>query len=232
MGQFHDRSYPGEQGRYREARDALLAAEIELRRRIEEVAAMRRALPLGGALKDDYVFTEGGDDLADTTTERKTTLLQLFHGGKDDLAVYSFMYAPGGAACPMCTAMLDSLNGNAPHIAERVNLAVVAKAPIGTIRDWARSRGWRNLRMLSSGGTTYNADYFAEPPDGDQIPPLNVFRRTPEGIFHAYCTELLYGPTEDGQHNRHVDLLWPLWNVFDLTAAGRGEDWFPATSYE
>ena len=86
--------------------------------------------------------------------------------------------------------------------------------------------------MLSSGGTTYNADYFAETPDGDQIPPLNVFRRTPEGIFHAYGTELLYGPTEDGQHNRHVDLLWPLWNVFDLTAAGRGEDWFPATSYE
>ena len=32
--------------------------------------------------------------------------------------------------------------------------------------------------------------------------------------------------------NRHVDLLWPLWNVFDLTSAGRGENWIPATAYE
>ena len=80
MGQFHDRNYPGEDEHYREARDALLAAEVDLRRRIEEVAAMRRALPLGGALKDDYVFTEGGDDLADTATERKTTLLQPVPG--------------------------------------------------------------------------------------------------------------------------------------------------------
>ncbi|MDP6604529.1 MAG: DUF899 family protein [Rhodospirillales bacterium] len=232
MGRFHDRSYPGEEGAYREARDALLGAEIELRRRIEDVAAMRRALPLGGALKDDYVFTEGGDDLAGTVTDKKTRLSQLFEGGMDELVVYSFMYAPGGQACAGCTAFLDSLNGSALHIAQRVNLAVVAKAPIATIREWARGRGWRDLRMLSSGGSTYNADYFAETPDGDQIPALNVFRRSAGGIFHAWGAEMLYAPVDDGQHNRHIDIMWPLWNVLDLTAAGRGEDWFPATVYE
>jgi predicted dithiol-disulfide oxidoreductase (DUF899 family) len=24
-----------------------------------------------------------------------------------------------------------------------------------------------------------------------------------------------------------VDLLWPLWNVLDLTPKGRGTDWYP-----
>lgn len=42
------RPYPGESAAYREARTALLAEEIELRRHIERVAAQRRALPPGG----------------------------------------------------------------------------------------------------------------------------------------------------------------------------------------
>ena len=40
--------FPGESPAYRDARLALLAAEIELRRHIERVAAMRRAVPGGG----------------------------------------------------------------------------------------------------------------------------------------------------------------------------------------
>ena len=30
---------------------------------------------------------------------------------------------------------------------------------------------------------------------------------------------------------RHVDLLWPLWNVLDLTPEGRGTDWYPQVHY-
>jgi predicted dithiol-disulfide oxidoreductase (DUF899 family) len=39
--------FPGESDEYRLARNRLLAAEIELRRTIERVAAQRRALPPG-----------------------------------------------------------------------------------------------------------------------------------------------------------------------------------------
>ena len=39
--------FPNESGAYRAARTALLAEEIELRRHIERVAEMRRALPPG-----------------------------------------------------------------------------------------------------------------------------------------------------------------------------------------
>ena len=44
--------YPNESKEYRAARNALLDAEIELRAQIEAVAAKRRALPLGGELKE------------------------------------------------------------------------------------------------------------------------------------------------------------------------------------
>ena len=93
-------------------------------------------------------------------------------------------------------------------------------------------RGWGNLRLLSSGGTTFNADYLAEADDGNQWPIVDVFQGTGfqgtgEGIFHRYATEMFRAPSEEGQHPRHVDLLWPLWNALDLTPEGRGTDRYP-----
>ncbi len=48
--------YPNESAAYRQAREALLAEEIELRRHIERVAEQRRALPDGGEVPQDYAF--------------------------------------------------------------------------------------------------------------------------------------------------------------------------------
>jgi len=224
MGRFHQDSFPGESNAYREARDALLAAEMDLRKQVEAVAELRRTLPPGGELKEDYVFDEGDD-------AHETQFSELFENGHEILLLYSFMYSGDGDPCPMCTAFLDSLNGNAPHIRQRVGLAIVAKAPIDKIQAFARSRGWNNLRMLSSGRNSYNADYFGERPEFGQIPSMNVFRNTANGIRHLYNTELFFVPPEDGQHPRHMDMMWPLWNVFDLTPEGRGADWFPGRDY-
>jgi predicted dithiol-disulfide oxidoreductase (DUF899 family) len=44
--------FPNESPEYRKARNALLAEEIGLRRHIERVAALRRALPLGGQISE------------------------------------------------------------------------------------------------------------------------------------------------------------------------------------
>ena len=228
MGEHHDKRFPGESDDYRTARDSLLSAELALRRQIEEVAAQRRALPPGGPLKEDYVFAEA---LGSGET-KETRFSQLFEDGKDSLFVYSFMFAPKDEnPCPACTSLLDGLNGSAPHIRDRVSFAVVGKAPLPRLLDWAEGRGWSNLRLLSSEGNSYNADYFGETPDGGQIPAINIFRRTTNGIHHAYNSELLYAPWEEGQHGRHADMLWPLWNVLDLTPDGRGTDWFPRFSY-
>ena len=116
----------------------------------------------------------------------------------------------------MCTSLLDGLNGSAPHIGQRINLAVVAKAPVRKIRDWARQRNWRNLRLLSSGGTTYNADYFGEMPDGEQIGVVNVFQRTGDTVHHTYHSELIFVPSAEGQNPRHMDLIWPRARAFPV----------------
>jgi len=225
MARLHDRQFPGETAAYREAREALLAAEMDLRRQVEAVARQRRALPRGGRVPEDYVFTEGP---AGEKAVRQVRFSELFATASDTLVLYSFMYPPDGSPCPMCTAFLDGLDGDARHAAKRVNLAVAAKTPIETLGAWAAKRGWRHLRLLSSDGTTYNRDYWAESPDGAQLPMLNVFRRTGEGIFHSWGSEMLYAPTEPGQNPRHVDAQWSLWNLLDLTPEGRGSDWYPA----
>jgi predicted dithiol-disulfide oxidoreductase (DUF899 family) len=224
----HSVRFPGESQAYRAARDELLDAEIELRRQTEAVAAKRRNLPLGGEVPEDYVFDEQSDD----GTVRQVRLSELFADGKDTLIVYSYMYGPQVAApCVMCTSILDALDGEAPHVVQRVNLAVVAKSPIERVRQFARERGWRNLRLLSSARNTYNRDYQGELPDGSQMPALNVFVRRDGRVHHFYATEALFVPADPGQNQRHVDSIWPLWNLFDLTPEGRGENWYPRLSY-
>ena len=126
--------FPRESRSYRRARNKLLQAEAKLRKQVEQVAALRRKLPPGGEVPQDYEFEEDGS--------RKVHLSELFGRGKDSLVLYSFMYGPNmEKACPMCTAFLDSLDGAAPHIAQRASLAVVAKSPIGRILEFGRSRG-------------------------------------------------------------------------------------------
>jgi len=57
MPKLHDKKFPGESEAYREARNNLLKAEIKLRSQVEEVAALRRTLPRGGALKILMTFS-------------------------------------------------------------------------------------------------------------------------------------------------------------------------------
>ena len=219
---------PGEDEAYRKARAELLEAERSLRREVERVAALRRALPPGGLLPTDYVFEER----APSGEPREVALSELFALPGKSLLLYSFMYAEGTTPCPMCTSFLDSLNGVAPHVRGVMNLAVVARGPIGQVVDWADQRGWSALRMLSSAGNTYHADYLSEAPNGAQIPMINVFRRDGDVIRHFWSSEMFFAENEDGQHPRHVDMAFPLWNLLDYTPEGRPADFFPQLAYD
>jgi predicted dithiol-disulfide oxidoreductase (DUF899 family) len=230
---YHSQHFPNESTAYRDARNQLLKAEMALRKNIEEVAALRRKLPLGGELPEDYVFDEGAADLADTKTVRTTHLSELFSPGKETLAIYNYMFGPQmKEPCVSCTSILDGLNGSALHILQRVNFAVAAKSPLARIREVARGRGWKNLRLLSSSDNTYNSDYHGESPKGDQFPSLNVFVRRDGKIYHFYHSELLFAPKEPGMDGRHVDMIWPIWNFFDYTPEGRGTNWNPRLRYD
>ena len=118
---LHDTRFPGESSEYRRARDELLQAELELRRQIEGVAAQRRALPLGGEVPSDYPFDEWD---AAVGKVRQVRLSELFAPGKDSLVVYNFMFKPGDTGrpldvpCPLCTSIIDGLDGAVPHITE------------------------------------------------------------------------------------------------------------------
>jgi predicted dithiol-disulfide oxidoreductase (DUF899 family) len=216
--------FPGESSRYRTARNRLLAAEIDLRKQVERVASLRRKLPLGGPVPEDYVFDEGSG--------RQVKLSELFLDNLDTLLLYSYMFGPHvKQPCPMCTSFLDSLEGAAIHLTQRANLAVAAKSPIGRIQQIAEGRGWKRLRLLSSANNNYNRDYYGENPEGGQLPMMNVFTRRKDKIYHTYATELQFLLPEKGQNQRHIDMLWPLWNLLDLTPEGRGTNWFPSLTY-
>jgi predicted dithiol-disulfide oxidoreductase (DUF899 family) len=228
----HSFRFPAESDAYRHARNELLQAEVDLRRRVEEVAALRRELPLGGEVPEDYLFEEGSSDLSDSRTVRQVSLSELFQTGKNTLAIYSFMFGPKmKAACPMCTSIVDALNGTVVHTNQRMSLAVVAKSPLERIRSFARERGWNRVRLLSSAGNNYNRDYYGENAEGGQQPSLNIFVRSGAKIHHFWSSELVLVAPDPGQNQRHVDMIWPLWNLLDFVPEGRGTDWFPSLTY-
>ncbi len=214
-------SYPNESKAYRKARNELLKAELELRAQIERVSEQRRDLPSGGLLKEDYVFQE----VANGNTQA-VQFSDLFLSNKDTLFIYSFMFSPNmDGPCPMCASILDGLNGQMMHINERINLVAVAKHSPEVLNKYAKERGWSKLRLLSSEKNSYNVDYYGEQ-DGRQITIANVFVRDGQEIRHFYGSEMTFTPIikENGNimHMRHLDLIWPVWNVFDMTPIGRG----------
>jgi len=224
---IHDVRFPNESREYRDARNALLLAERELRRQIEQVAAQRRALPLGGEVEQDYGF----DEMVNGARSRET-LSDLF-GAHDTLVAYNYMFSPkeGARPCPMCTSMLDGMDGQAKHFTQRAALVAIARAPIERVMEFARARGWRDLRLVSSANNSFNADYRGEKEDCSQLPVLHVFVRRGGKIFHTWSSELLFAPEDPGENARHVDFIWPLWNVLDATPEGRGTEWFPKLVY-
>lgn len=212
--------FPNETPEYRQARNALLAEEIELRRHIERVAALRRKLPFGGAVPKDYVFA--GPNGA-------VRISQLF-GGKEALVIYSMMFGPQREqACPMCTAMLSSWDGAARSLRERVALAVTARSPFERLADFKKERGWKNLQLYSDTEGDYTRAYVTAE-DGD-VPGLSVFLRENGTVRHFWSGEMSGEMADPGQDPRGAPDLDPLWTVLDLTPSGRGATWYPKLEY-
>jgi predicted dithiol-disulfide oxidoreductase (DUF899 family) len=214
---------------YAAKREALRLAEIELMRHQEQVAALRRALP-PGAVVEDYPFEEGPRDLdAGDAPITTTRLSELFSGADRPLVIYHRMFGKlQTQPCEMCTMWIDGFNGVAQHLAQNVDFAIVAAADLPSLRGHARSRGWRNLQLLSGGASTFKFDLGSEDAEGWQDSTVSVFTRDGDGrVRHRYSAH----PRMDDQiAERGIDLLSPVWNVFDLLPEGRGE-WLPDNTY-
>ena len=214
--------YPNDSAEYREARVALLAEEIELRRHIERVAAQRRALPPGGEARDYRFKDEDG----------KTVSLADLFGLHDTLVTYFWMYGPERERpCPMCTSFLGSLDIPVRDISQRIAMAVIGRSPVERQLAFARERGWSNLKFYATVGDDFARDYRGLAFDGSEWPALDVWVRRDGKVLHFWGSEL-GGTADPGQDARGAPDPTPLWNILDLTPAGRGTDWYPALAYD
>jgi predicted dithiol-disulfide oxidoreductase (DUF899 family) len=213
---------PNESAEYRAARTALLAEEIELRRRVEAVAAQRRALPPGGAVTGDYRF-EGEDGVTD--------LAGLF-AGKDTLIAYGFMFGlRRERPCPMCVNLLSAWEGNAADIGQRASLVVIARSPIEKLMAWKRERGWKALRLYSDVNDHYSQDYFGVDAEGADTSSINVFVRGDGGVRHFWSDEMTESTADPGQDPRGAPDPAALWLALDMTPEGRPAGWYPKLDY-
>jgi len=204
-----ERRYPNESRAYRDARDALLKDEQELVDKVKSVAAKRRTLPLGGRLKENYVFRSANNG----SVGKEVKFTELF-ADKNTLLLYSFMFGPNwDKPCPSCTSLVDGFDRTWYQVSRDAAFAAIAKAPAERINAWAKERGWSQITLVSGSECSYQADYQCQEDSDDmQLPVMHVFTRREGEIFHFWGTEL---PAN------HLDTVWPYWNIMDYTPEGR-----------
>jgi predicted dithiol-disulfide oxidoreductase (DUF899 family) len=213
--------FPNESREYREARTALLAEEIELRRHIQRVAAQRRALPPGGVAGDHRFLDEDGKELS---------LADLF-GRHDTLFTYFWMYGPERERpCPMCTSFVGSLDIPAPDIEQRLAMAIVGRSPVGRQLAFARERGWRHLKFYQTVGDGF-AKAYRGLVDGNEWAMVTVWKRTGTEVRLFWAAEGGLDTADPGQDPHLAPDPTPLWNVLDWTPGGRGTNWYPKLAY-
>jgi len=210
---------PNESKAYRDARDALLRDEQELVDKTRSVAARRRSLPLGGQLKEDYIFQWANDG----KVGNRVKFSELF-ADKDTLLLYSFMFGPSwDKPCPSCTSLVDGFDRTWYSVSQHAAFVAIAKAPADRINAWAQKRGWSQIPLVSGSGATYQADYRCQGASDDmQLPVMHVFRRRDGKIFHSWGTE---------SSANHVDTVWPYWNLMDFTPEGRPDVQTPPQNF-
>ena len=215
--------FPGESEEYRQAREALLAEEIEFRRHMTRLVEQRRALPPGPVIEKDYRFKdENGDELG---------LIDLF-GDKDTLVSYFWMFGPQRERpCPMCTNWLGAVEGNAADIKQRVALKILGRSPVARQLAFAQERGWTDLDFVQTVGDEYATDIGVLPGDGDEWPALIVFRKDGDQVRLFWSSSMSGEMADPGQDPRDAPDIASLWSILDLTPEGRGTDWYPKLSY-
>lgn len=217
--------FAGASPEYSAARQALLASEVDLQRRIDAVSEQRRALPDGPVIDQDFRFNDvnGGE----------VGLADLF-GDHDTLVTYFWMYGPQRARpCPMCTNLLGPLDANAKDIEQRVALVVLGRSSVERQLAFAAERGWHALKFAQTVGDDYALAFGGlDPENGDEWASFVVFKKDQKGVVRLFwkagMTAEMADSGKDPRGGPDFAILWP---VLDLTPAGRGDKWYPKLAY-
>jgi predicted dithiol-disulfide oxidoreductase (DUF899 family) len=228
-GAFRQTNLMNESDEYLAKREELRLAEIELMRQRERVAELRRRLPKGAPIQD-YAFEEGPANLdAGDAPIRTVRLSELFTAPNRVVVAYHFMYGKKNTSpCPMCTLIVDGWNGVAHHLAQNVDVVIVAAADPAALRAHARRQGWNNLRLLSCGANTFKFDLGSEDEEGNQDSTVSVLTKESGGTLRHFYTA--HPRMAKDLKERGLDLLCPVYNILDLTPQGRG-DWYASFDY-
>lgn len=216
----------GTREQHLQARLELLAAEKELTRRSDEVAARRRKLPWV-RIDKTYRF--------DSTNGEKS-LAELFDG-RSQLLVYHFMFGPDWTeGCPVCSFWADNFNGAVVHLNQRdVTFTCVSRAPLERIDAYKRRMGW-GFPWVSSLRSDFNRDFgvsfpevpaanpavdearynFTQRPFGVENPGLSAFALDDGVVYHTYSC-----------YARGLDTINAAYQLLDRTPHGRNEDDLP-----
>ncbi|MDB4943257.1 MAG: hypothetical protein JWP97_2791 [Labilithrix sp.] len=213
-----------ESSAYARAREALLAEELEVRRHLGRLARQNRELPDGPEMPDSWKFIgmNGGE----------AGIADMF-GGHDTLVLYHWMYGPERKRpCPMCTNLLGPLAANAADLQQRVALAVVARSSVERMITFGVERGWRDLRYYQAVGDEFSVAIGGlDPEKGGEMPVLMVLRKKDGKVRLHWMGETTMTMADPGEDPRGAVDLAPLWNILDLTPAGRDPKWYPRLSY-
>jgi predicted dithiol-disulfide oxidoreductase (DUF899 family) len=205
-------------------RKALLEEEKEFTRARDALSAKRRALPW---VRIDKPYRFEGPEGA-------LTLGDLF-GGKRQLIVYHFMFAPDwDKPCKSCSFWADGFNGVLAHLAQRdTALVAVSRAPLAKLEARKRKMRW-SFPWVSAGDGDFNYDFAVSFRDEDlaagtatynyaakqgsmtDLPGISAFVKADGAVFHAYSC-----------FARGLDMMNPAYNYLDLTPLGRQEEGLP-----
>jgi predicted dithiol-disulfide oxidoreductase (DUF899 family) len=215
--------FPGESDAYRDAREALLAEEIEFRRHMTRLTQQRRALPPGPLVEKPYRFKDQNG--------AAVGLIDLF-GDHDTLVTYFWMFGPKRERpCPICTNWLGAVNGNAADIKQRVALKILGRSPVERQLAFAAERGWRHLDFVQTVGDDYANDLGLIDREGYEYAALIVFKRDRDQVQLFWAGEMTKEMADPGQDPRTAPDIASLWSILDCTPDGRGTDWYPKLSY-
>lgn len=204
------RPLAGEDELYAKSRRALLVEEIHLRRRMEQIAEIRRALP-PGPLVADHIFRKADHGY--------TSLNRLF-GDRDILILYVCDFGSLGPS-PICYHFLAALQGNLDALRARAEFALASRSPAADVGSFIDHHQWQPMLPLQIHDEDFiNAmNLLAE--DGEFCPSLMIFRKTADGIRLFWKSEMSADMADDAETPSDMFDFASLWSILDLTPQGR-----------
>jgi predicted dithiol-disulfide oxidoreductase (DUF899 family) len=179
----------------------MLAKEKEFTRARDALAAQRRRMPWT-AVEKNYSF-DGPDGTL--------SLLDLF-GGRRQLIVYRAFIEPGTGdwpehGCTGCSLMADHVPHLAHLNARDTTFVYASRASQSDIARMKAKMGWRHPWV--SIADDFDADFGCRDWHG-----TNAFIRDGDTVYRTYFI-----------NGRGDEVFVNTWNLLDMTALGRQEDW-------